>query len=154
MGEAANRIYAQKSCAACHGATYEGGLGPILAGLPSERIQAVTRSGKPEAGMPAFDQNTISDEDLNVLAQFLSSLALQDIGVELSPAVVDHLSQARDALQAGDEAAVEMHLKKAQEAGADAPPGIQSTLKGLVGGLEEAGWMEVLEAHLRVLVGR
>jgi mono/diheme cytochrome c family protein len=154
LAEAANRIYTQGSCVACHGVNHEGGLGSILVGLPAEYIQAVTRSGEPEAGMPAFDQNAISDDDLSTLAEYLSDLTLQDIVVELSPAVVDHLSQALDALQAGDKAAVETHLEKAQEAGADASPGVQATLKGLVGGLGEADWMKATEVHLEVLLAQ
>jgi len=152
LAEAANQIYTQGSCVACHGVNHEGGLGSILAGLPAEYIQTVTRSGEPEAGMPAFDQNAISDDDLSTLAEFLSDLTLQDTGVELSPSIVDHLSQASDALQTGDKAAVETHLEKAQEAGADASPGVQATLKGLVGGLEEADWMTVTEFHLEALL--
>lgn len=146
LAEAANQVYAQNSCGACHGANYEGGFATILVGLPAERIQSVTRAGDPEAGMPAFDQDAISDDELRSLAEFLSGLTLPDIGVELPPAVVDHLSQARDALQAGDQAAVETHLKEAQEAGADAPPGVQVTLKGLVES-DDAG--DGIEALLR-----
>ncbi len=102
--------------------------------------------------MIAFDQDAISDDDLETLAQALSSLTLQDTGVHLSQPVLDHLSQARDALQAGDKAAVETHLKKAQEAAADAPPGVQATLKDMVEDLEEADWAEDLEMHLAVLL--
>lgn len=152
LAEAANQVYAQNSCSACHGANYEGGLGSILVGLPAEYIQAVTRSGKPGAGMPAFDQNAISDDDLRTLAEFFSGLTLQDIDVELSPAVTDHLGQASEALQIGDKAAVETHLKEAQEAGADASPGVQATLKGLVEGLGEPDWMTATEIHLEVLL--
>lgn len=154
LAEAANRIYTQNSCSACHGAKHEGGLGSILVGLPAEYIQAATRNGEPEAGMPAFDQNAISDDDLSTLAEYLSNRTLQDIDVELPPTVVEHLSQARDALQAGDKAAVETHLKKAQEAGADAPHGIQATLKGLVEVLGKAEWLEATEVHLEVLLVR
>jgi mono/diheme cytochrome c family protein len=154
LAEAANQVYTQNSCSACHGANHEGGLGSILVGLPAEYIQAVTRSGEPEAGMPAFDQNAISDDDLSILAEFLSGLTLQDIGVELPPAVVDHLSQALEALQVGDKAGVETHLEKAQEASADASPGVQATLKGLVGGLGEPDWVKATEAHLEVLLAQ
>jgi mono/diheme cytochrome c family protein len=152
LAEAANRTYTQNSCPACHGANHEGGLGSILVGLPADYIQAATRSGEPEAGMPAFDQNTISDADLSALATFLSSLTLQDIHVELPSTVVDHLSQAQGALQAGDKAAVETHLEKAQEAGTDASPGIQATLKGLVEGLGQADWIEATEVRLEALL--
>jgi cytochrome c553 len=154
LAGAANQIYQQKSCVACHGANYEGGLGPILVGLPTHYFQSVTRSGEPEAGMPAFDQNAISDDDLSTLAEFLSSLTLQDIDVNLSPVVVGHLSQAWDALQAGDKATVQTNLDKAHGAGADAPPGVQATLKALAGGLEGADWVEDTKARLEVLLGR
>jgi hypothetical protein len=83
------------------------------------------------------------------LAEFLSGLTLEDIDLELPPAVVDQLNQARDALQAGDQAAVETHLKEAQEAGADAPAGVRATLKGLVESLEEGDAGDGIEALLR-----
>jgi len=145
-------LYTQKGCAACHGDKAQGSIGPILAGLDVLHIKSSVRSGDSEAGMIAFDQDAISDDDLETLAQALSSLTLQDTGVHLSQPVLDHLSQARDALQAGDKAAVETHLKKAQEAAADAPPGVQATLKDMVEDLEEADWAEDLEMHLAVLL--
>lgn len=154
LAEAVAQIYVANNCAACHGANYEGGFGSILVGLPAERIQSVTRGGEPEAGMPAFDQGALSDDELSALAEFLSGLTLQDIGVELPPAVVEHLGQARDALQAGDQAALETHLKEAQEAGADAPPGVQANLKSLVEGLGEGDWMEATQVQLEVLLGQ
>jgi mono/diheme cytochrome c family protein len=154
LAEAVGQIYTANNCVACHGANYEGGFGSILAGLPAERIQSVTRSGEPEAGMPAFDQEALSDDELSALSEFLSGLTLQDIGVELPPVVVDHLSQAREALQAGDEADVEAYLKEAQEAGAEAPPGVQTTLKSLVEGLGKDDWVESTQVHLEVLLGQ
>jgi mono/diheme cytochrome c family protein len=154
LAEAANEIYTQGSCVACHGVNHEGGLGSILVGLPAEYIQVMTRSGVPEAGMPAFDQNAISDDDLSTLAEFLSELTLQDTGVELSPTIVDHLNEASDALEAGDKAAVETHLEKAQEAAADSSAGLQATLKSLVGGLGEPDWMKTTEFHLEVLLAQ
>jgi cytochrome c553 len=154
LAEAANQIYAANSCLACHGANYEGGLGPILVGLPAEYLQSKTRSGDPERGMAAFDQDDISDEDLSVLAEFLSRLTLKDIDVELPPSVADHLSQARSALQADDQAAVETHLRKAQEAGADTSPGVQASLRGLVEDMGEVDWLDVTKARLKVLLGQ
>lgn len=152
LAETANQIYTQNKCAACHGPDHEGGMGPILVGLSAEYIQSATRIGEPEAGMPAFDQEALSDDDLSMLAEFLSSLTLKDIDVELPSDVIDHLSQAWTALQAGDKAAVEAYLREAQEAGAGASPGVQSTLKDLVEDLGEADWKEGLESHLEVLL--
>lgn len=154
LAETANQIYKQKSCVACHGANYEGGLGPILVGLPSDYIQSVTRSGEVEAGMPAFDQNAISDDELDALAQALNFLTFEYTGIELSQSVIDHLNQAWDALQAGDKAGVETHLTKAQEAAADAPPGVQITLKDMIEDIEEDDWAEDIEMHLGVLLGK
>lgn len=154
LAEAANQVYAASSCLACHGADYEGGLGPILVGLPAEYIQSETRSGDAELGMPAFDQNAISDQDLSALAEFLSRLTLQDIGVDLPSSVVEPLNQAWSALQADDQAAVETHLRKAQEAGADASPGVQATLRRLVGGVGDVGWQDITKAYLQVLLGQ
>jgi cytochrome c553 len=154
LAGAASQIYAANNCAACHGANYEGGFGSILVGLPAERIQSVTRGGEPEAGMPAFGQDALSDDELSILAEFLSGLTLQDIDVELPPAVVEHLSQAREALQAGDEAALESYLLEAQEAGAEAPPGVQATLKSLMEGWGEDDWVEATQVQLEVLLGQ
>ncbi|NIQ44608.1 MAG: hypothetical protein GTN85_21325, partial [Pseudomonas stutzeri] len=117
-----------------------------------EHLWTATRNGKPGAGMPAFDQNAIGDDDLSTLIDFLSNLTLRDIGVELPPAVIDHLSQARDALQAGDKATLETHLSEARAAGTEASPGVQATLKHLVEGLGEADWNEATLAHLEVLL--
>lgn len=152
--EAAKQVYTQKGCTACHGANFEGMVGPIIAGLPADHLESEVREGEAEAGMPAFDQNAISDADLSTLAEFLASLTLQDTGVQLPDGVLDHLNQAWDALQAGDKARVENHLQIAQEAGASAAPGIQATLKDMVEDLKEEDWMKDVEAHLRVLLDK
>ncbi len=116
-------LYTQKGCFACHGSNYEGNQGPILAGLDAEHIKQAVRAGSEDGVMPPFDEEAISDADLDLLATFLSSLTLEDTGVELSSAIVEHLEKVWDALQAGDKAGMETHLKKAQEAAAPpAPP--------------------------------
>jgi len=144
--------YVQKGCVGCHGDKAQGLVGPILAGLPTEHIKNTVRSGVPEAGMPPFDSSALSDEDLEALAQALHALSLQDAGVQLPEPVVDHLSQAWDALQAGDKAAVETHLKKAQEAAASAPPGVQATMKVVVKALTAEDWATQIETRLAVLL--
>ena len=83
LAEAAEAIYLQGTCAACHGANHEGGFGPAMAGLPAALIRSETRNGKPEAGSPAFSQDVISDDDLEVLAAFLAGLTSEDIGIQL-----------------------------------------------------------------------
>jgi hypothetical protein len=42
----------------------------------------------------------------------------------------------------------------AQEAAADAPPGVQATLKDMVEYLEEADWVEDLKQHLAILLAK
>ncbi len=154
LAEAAKQIYTDKGCMACHGTNYEGGMGPILVGMPADHIRWLTRNGEPEHGMPAFDSRAISDDDLQTLAEFLSGLTLEDIGVELAPAVLEHLNRAWEALEAGDKAGVETHLTKVQEAAADAPVGLQTTLKDVLEDLEEEHWAGEVEMHLRVLLGK
>ncbi len=152
--EKGKQLYTQKGCFACHGDKVQGNKGPILAGLPVEHIKTFVRSGKPEAGMPAFDEHTLSDEDLDAIAQFLHSLTLEDTGVELSQPVLTHLEKAWDALQANDKAGVETHLKEALKAAADAPEGVQVTLKDMLEDLEEKDWAEDLGMHLGILLGK
>ncbi len=146
--------YVQKGCVACHGDKAQGLVGPILAGLPVEHIKETVRSGVAEAGMPAFDSSALSDEELDALAQALHALTLKDTGVTLSQSVVTHLEKAWEALQAGDKAGVETHLKEAQKAAAGAPQGVQVTLKVMLEGLSEADWQHHTEAHLKVLLGK
>ncbi|MEJ2559032.1 MAG: c-type cytochrome [Anaerolineae bacterium] len=147
-------VYVEKGCIGCHGDKAQGQIGPGLVGLEAEHIKSSVRSGRPEAGMPAFDQNAISDDELDALAQALNFLTFEYTGIELSQSVVDHLNQAWDALQAGDKAEVETHLTKAQEAAADAPPGVQITLKDMIEDIEEDDWAEDIEMHLGVLLGK
>ena len=147
-------LYTEKGCSACHGDKAQGQIGPILAGLGVEHVKSFVRSGRPEAGMPAFDQNAIGDDDLDALARAIEALTLQDTGIELSQPLLDPLRQAWDALQAGDKAAVETHLNEAQEAAMDAPPGVQVTLKDRIEDLEEDNWAEDIEMHLATLVGK
>jgi mono/diheme cytochrome c family protein len=147
-------LYAEKGCVACHGDKAQGLIGPILAGVSVRHIKAVVRSGAPDEGMPPFDQKAISDDDLETLAQALNSLTLQDTGVQLSEAVLDHLNQAWDALQAGDKKAVETHLKKAQEVAVDAPQGVQVTLGHIVEHLGEDNWAEYTRMRLTTLLAK
>jgi len=145
-------LYTDKGCIACHGDKAQGLVGPILAGLPVEHIKSMVRSGALESGMPPVDQKALSDDDLDTLAQALNSLTLQDTGVQLAQSVLDHLNQAWDALQAGDQGALETHLKKAQAAAADAPPGVQATLNHMVEHLEENEGIEYIQMRLAFLL--
>ncbi len=156
LQQRAQQIYIQQGCLSCHGANYEGRTGPMLAGLPEDEIKAAVRNGFPEAAipMPAYSPQQLSDEDLDLLAQFLSQLTLEDIGVEIPEAVRKHLELAWQALEQEDKAAVETHLKAALEAlPEEGNQGLKVSLEDLVEDLEEPNWKEALEHHLVVLVG-
>lgn len=68
---AADEIY-ENNCAACHGADLSGNSGPDLTEVgsnhSSEDIQKIIHEGK--GGMPA--QSQVSDEDAEVLADWLA----------------------------------------------------------------------------------
>ncbi|HWI49375.1 MAG TPA: c-type cytochrome [Rummeliibacillus sp.] len=67
------KVYAKQSCINCHGDKLQGGAGPNLTntGLSPEEIAKIAHEGK--GGMPA-GQYKGSDEDLQKLAKFISSL--------------------------------------------------------------------------------
>ena len=143
-------------CFSCHGANYEGNTGPIIAGVPADDIKAAVRSGFPEAEdpMPAFSPEQLSDEDLDLLANFLSRLTIEDIGLDIPEEVAKHLQLAWEALEARDKAGVGQHLEAALEAlPPDSPEGLRVTLEDLLEDLgEEEEWVEGLEHHLKFLV--
>ncbi len=153
----AQQLYIQLGCFSCHGAQYEGSIGPIVAGMPADEIKAAVRSGFPEAEvpMPAFSPQQISDEDLELLADFLSRLTLDDIGVHIPEETANHLQLAWEALEAEDKAGVEQHLQAALDAlPEDGPEGLRVTLEDLLEDLgEEEEWVEGLAHHLEFLVG-
>lgn len=59
------QAWVAKSCAGCHGANAEGGVGPKLAGtaLPFDTVKNTVRNGK-GAGMPKFAADQVSDADI------------------------------------------------------------------------------------------
>lgn len=66
-------IYADSSCISCHGDSFEGGLGPSLAGtgLSADEIEEIAINGV--GGMPGGTFEG-SDEDLRALAEYLAEL--------------------------------------------------------------------------------
>lgn len=64
-----------KNCAACHGSSLEGGVGPNLtqvgARLSQEQIQTKIKQGG-TAGMPAYEK-VLTSEEINSLASWLAS---------------------------------------------------------------------------------
>lgn len=152
----AKQLYTQLACFSCHGADYEGNSGPIIVGLPVQTIIDQVRNGAPNGEMPAFDQNMISDADLEILAKFLNSLTIADTSVVIPDEVRTHLQQAYDALNAGDKAGVETHLKAALQSAQDlkAGEGLIKTLDDMVEDLEEETWQQDVELHLDILLGQ
>ena len=66
-------IYAESSCISCHGNSFEGGLGPSLAGtgLAADEIVEIATNGT--GGMPGGTFEG-TDEELEALAQYISEL--------------------------------------------------------------------------------
>ncbi len=155
--ERAKQLYVQLGCLSCHGANYEGRDGPMLVGLPVEEIKVAVRNGFPDAEepMPAFSPQMISDEDLDLLAQFLSQLTLEDIGMTVPDEVVQHLQLAWESLEQEDRDAVTTHLQAALDALPEDEDyeGLKVTLEDLLEDVEEENWKESLEHHLVVLIG-
>jgi mono/diheme cytochrome c family protein len=69
------QLWAEKPCSGCHGANAEGDIGPRLAGtvLTLDEILLRVRTGK--GVMPAFDQQQVSDLEMQHVVAWLKSLA-------------------------------------------------------------------------------
>lgn len=63
--------FAKDNCTSCHGQNLEGGMGPKLAGTSAsaDEMKKIIRDGK--GSMPAHDEATISDKDLDTLVKYL-----------------------------------------------------------------------------------
>ncbi len=66
-------IYAESSCIDCHGGSFEGGLGPSLAGtgLEADEIVKIAKEGMGAMPPDSFDG---TDEELQALAEYISEL--------------------------------------------------------------------------------
>ncbi|MFC3900188.1 c-type cytochrome [Aliicoccus persicus] len=64
--------FARTNCTACHGQDFTGAMGPDLTGLDEGTITDAVREGP--GSMPSYNENQISDEDLDVLAGFFSEM--------------------------------------------------------------------------------
>lgn len=67
-------LYATVGCAACHGRSGEGFIGPRIAntGLSFQQVLAQVRN--PVGAMESFSPATLSDADVQSIYQFLKSL--------------------------------------------------------------------------------
>ena len=66
------QLLVAKGCATCHGLAGEGGpVGVQLTGTKASKMRSVTSTGP--YGMPRFDPNSLSDDDLTAMAAYLGS---------------------------------------------------------------------------------
>lgn len=71
--EQGKALFTSKGCAGCHGPNAEGsGVGPNLAGKTEAQVKKQVRT--PTGAMPAFTTAQVSDEELNKIAAFITSL--------------------------------------------------------------------------------
>lgn len=63
--------FAKDNCTSCHGQNLEGAMGPKLAGskTSADDMKKIIREGK--GAMPAHDEATIADKDLDTLVKYL-----------------------------------------------------------------------------------
>ncbi|MGD8820082.1 MAG: cytochrome c [Anaerolineae bacterium] len=73
-GERAQALWTELACAGCHGANAEGAIAEGLTGeeFDYDEFQRVVREG--EDGMPAYNSSQVSDSDLQLLYDWLTSL--------------------------------------------------------------------------------
>lgn len=69
------QLFVSKGCSACHGAQGEGtGIAPALGGHTGGQVKRQVRS--PVGLMPAFAPDKISDAELEQIAQYVTTLAV------------------------------------------------------------------------------
>ncbi len=142
-------VFTANGCNSCHGDKLQGMIGPNLAGLQADYVKQVVRQGVEGTAMTAYGPDKISDEDLDVLAQGIQSLAFAATGMQVNPTVAQHLQEAKQAFNGGDmdgtKAALEAALKACGQ------PGGQVTLKTMIRKAEE-GDADYLKTRFDVLM--
>ena len=151
--KAAQTLYFTKGCVGCHGPQMDGLIGPIFVGLDPDYMIAAARAGRAAGGMPAYTADQVSDDDLDLMAQVFGALTLADTGVTLSQPVLDALTAAQEALDAGDKAGVETNLQAALDAASDAPDGVKKTLSVMIANLALDDWADYVGNRLDLLLG-
>jgi mono/diheme cytochrome c family protein len=69
------QVWVEKPCAGCHGAQAEGGIGPKLAGTSLEVDEVLLQVRVGAAPMPAFEEEEVSDLEVEHIYAWLRSLA-------------------------------------------------------------------------------
>ncbi len=105
--EASGRdLFISKGCAACHGQNAEGSsIAPALPGHTEEMVKRQVRN--PRLQMPAFSESQVSDDELEAIAHYVSSLSgdghAHPETIELAIAVEMHHWMALEALKVDDQ---------------------------------------------------
>ena len=69
------QLWTQKPCSGCHGAAAQGDIGPKLAGTDLDIDQVLLRVREGKGAMPAFDEDQVSDLEVQHIYAWLFSLA-------------------------------------------------------------------------------
>ncbi len=98
-------LFVSTGCAACHGQNAEGtGIAPALAGHSEQMVERQVRS--PRFQMPSFSQEQVSDEELEAIAHYITSLEGDDHAhpdpIDLTAVLEMHHWMALEALKAGN----------------------------------------------------
>ena len=106
-------LFIAKGCAACHGQNAEGSqIAPALPGHSEETVKRQVRN--PRFQMPAFTEDQVTDEELQVIALYIASLSgeghAHQVTIELTAAVEMHHWMALEALKVSDQAEAIHHV--------------------------------------------
>ncbi|MFQ5856238.1 MAG: c-type cytochrome [Anaerolineae bacterium] len=135
--EAGKELYAAKGCIACHGPEAQGTEnGPALPVHTAEQVRRQVR--QPLEKMPAFTEEQVSDEELEKIVAFITSLTPAEAmahGHETSSPIQAHLLMAVISLESDDTSDAQHHLEHALEAAdAEQAEAVQRLLDRLNGG--------------------
>ena len=105
-------LYAEKGCAACHGADGEGTeLAPAMAGHSETQVLRQVRA--PVGIMPPFSPEAISDDELTKIAEYVTSLGgghMHEMAPSGGDENIQHHWMALSAMEDGTVAEAEHHL--------------------------------------------
>jgi mono/diheme cytochrome c family protein len=110
---AGGQLFIDKGCVACHGQNAEGtDIAPALPGHNAEQTKRQVRS--PRGTMPRFSPESISDDELGMIAAYIKSLTPAEEHIEpvaMENALVVHHWMALSALEADNLDEAEHHVR-------------------------------------------